>query len=153
MKSAPAERKYPAPVPECFEAEAELTAGEFKAQAHITRRGFGDITLDFTSPQSLAPLTVSIGEGGFSLKYNNLTYSGEVPESLSVKELLGIFDKTVDLDSVRVTKDGGGWKYSGEISGRKFELLQSNENGLPVSVSLPEAGAALTLSEVKITKQ
>lgn len=140
-------------MPESFEAEAQLTAGEFKAQAHITRRGFGDITLDFSAPQSLAPLTVSIGEGGFSLKYNELTYGGAVPESLTLKELLGIFDKTVDLDSLRVTEESGQWKYSGEISGKKFELLQSAETGLPVRVSLPEAGVSLTLSEVKITKQ
>lgn len=142
-------------MPESFEAEAQLTAGDFKAQAHIIRRSFGDITLDFSAPQSLAPLTVIIAEGGFSFKYNNLTYSGEgkIPESVSLKELLLIFDKIVDLDSVRVTQTSKGWLYSGEISGKKFELLQSAETGLPVSASLPEAGVTLTLSDVKIITQ
>lgn len=146
-------KDYPAPMPERFEASAELTVGDFKALAHVVREGFGAVTVDFSEPSVLSPLTVTAEKGKLNFKYNNISFSiddGRFPESLYLNELLSVFDKIVDLDSIRVSKTDEGWLYSGEISGKKFEMLQSRETGLPQRLSLPELSVTLTLSNVTL---
>lgn len=109
-----------------FGATATITLDKLTAEGTITRRGEGEWTAEFESPNSLSGVKLTFSGGMVTADYKGLTFS--VPKSaLPVKAMLNNLIDAVDTnsrtDELHGRENEGYFEISGTLDSGDYTLL------------------------------
>ena len=106
-----------------FTSTADITQGDFNCTANIQRGGNGTWQWEFTKPESIAGMTVTLSNDTCSIDFMELCYS--IPcEKLSDYSMISLISDSIDSlisgKDVRCTMDNDIKNESGIVSGQDY---------------------------------
>ena len=131
-----------------YTASADINCGNVEAKAEITRLGGGEWEFSFSEPKSLAGMTLSLNENGYTASLGGLSFSAENNEGYSTAA--DIIASTAD--GLAENNDGGSSQdgvitFSTEYNGKTVTMNVSEETGDIISLKCPYYKLAVYFSD------
>ena len=139
----------PPPAPAEFTAEAHILFGESAFTALVTQTRPGVLAVEFTAPEALAGLRLSLQSGNVTLHDGALQSelpAAALPASNFAALLSGVLLRLAQPSTEGLTRTrGGGWTLAGTANGLHYQATISAEGTL-THVAAPSAGLEITLT-------
>lgn len=124
-----------------FGASGTLTYKDVKAELQIQKSAPQKYIVEFTAPDSLKGMKLTVEEGGVLVEYGVLSYrtdSSSMPSASVLKLINGALSSAVGGgDTVGVTAEGNRLKVAGKTGTGSYVLSLDRDSGNLLEISYP----------------
>ncbi len=144
--------KVSVPVPDLnFVGNISVTYNKFNMTCKIENSLADKCTVTVMKPELISGLRIVFKEGVCTLELGDISYDLD-DKFTENTEFVSLFSESVKkiLETTEYEKlENGNILFTGMSEKGKFFLLQDAETGYPVSFRIPQAGLAITFSDMK----
>ncbi len=119
--------------PSVYSSDIDVTFGDIKMSAVLTKHSPQKYEIDFSTPESINPLSLLYENGVCTVTYDGLTFESDInrfPHSEFGALLTRALDDIDNGSLTTVSDENGNIIYKGITDHGDFALIQDNETGL-----------------------
>ena len=121
-----------------YTTSADISCENVKAKAEIKRLGGGEWEFAFSEPKSLAGMTLSLNENGYTASLGGLSFSAENGGGYSTAaDIIASPADSLAEDSGEGSANDGVISYGTEYNGKTVTMNVSEETGELISLKCP----------------
>lgn len=134
-----------------FNGNISVTYNDFDLLCKIDNKLTSGCTITVVEPELISGLKMVVSSDNCTLSMGDISYDVGSPvfkNSEFATELSETFEQILTTTNVQKLENGN-WLYSGNTSSGRFNLVQDNLTGFPVSVTIPDVGLYIKFSNMK----
>ena len=142
----------PPPAPTAFTSNVTAVYGETEMTALLTQNAAEDFSLQFLTPDALAPLSVEYKSGACKVAYDGLSFETDLnrfPQTEIGALLINALSDAVQGINLQTSFADGIWTYTGTGDRGTFTLTRSGDTGAWLEFTVDGADLKITFSDFK----
>lgn len=142
----------PPPAPTSFSANVKAVYGDTEMTALVTQKNTENFTLDFLTPEAIAPLTIEYSNGVCKVTYDGLSFETDFnrfPQAETGALLVNAISDVIQGMNLQTAFADGIWTYTGNGERGVFNLTQNGETGEWLEFTVDGADLKITFSNFK----
>ncbi len=142
----------PPPAPTAFTSNLTAVYGDTEMTALLTQNAAEDFSLQFLTPEALAPLSVEYKNGACKVTYDGLMFETDLnrfPQTEIGALLVNALSDAVQGMNLQTSFADGIWTYTGTGERGTFTLTRNGETGEWLEFAADGANLKITFSDFK----
>lgn len=134
-----------------FSGNMSVTYNDFDLFCEIDNKLTSGCTITVVKPELISGLKMAVSDGNCTFSMGDISYdfdTSALENSEFATELYETFEQILTTTNVQKLENGN-WKYSGNTSSGRFNLIQDTLTGFPISVTIPDADLYIKFSNMK----